>query len=452
MLMTSLYEVLGVHPDDDALAVRQAFRNAVKAYHPDLHPNDPEVLVRFRRIVMANAILRDEKQRAAYDQMLGLNRLHAKVKRDRKFLRLQYQRRRTQRKMGAAAVVAVCALAGAYGFYFKPMLPAAVVAVMKDRTAAVRTASITETAIRKDSAAPSAAAAAKREDDMPAAAAAARQDGSDTRRPDSAREAESNSRGTVLPVRRDDATETPVRSGAAPVQSQVMAYAGTAAAEATDGLFSPGLAALATARGDAIALANAILPDRESLPSLPHDAHYYRELGIVAYRLGDFPRAIANLDEAIRLDPSDVQAHHIRGNAWDEIGGFENALADYDEAIRLDPNNPILFHERAIMWHRKGDLDRTLADLDRAVRFGFSDVNIYCDRGLVWYEKGSPARAVADFNHAIKLDPDFAAGYISRGLILHRSGEFNVAFADIEKTIRVSPAVFDVGRHMVPRP
>ena len=42
--------------------------------HPDVNPGNPEAAERFRRIVRANAILSDEQQRAAYDQLLEVAR------------------------------------------------------------------------------------------------------------------------------------------------------------------------------------------------------------------------------------------------------------------------------------------------------------------------------------------------------------------------------------------
>jgi curved DNA-binding protein CbpA len=68
--MRTLYDLLGVHPNDDEKALKRAFRNAVKASHPDAHPDDPHAALRFRQIVRAHAILSDAEQRAAYDRFM----------------------------------------------------------------------------------------------------------------------------------------------------------------------------------------------------------------------------------------------------------------------------------------------------------------------------------------------------------------------------------------------
>ena len=69
--METLYELLAALPDDDADRLRAAFRKAAKASHPDNNPDDPDAPLRFRRIVRANAILRDERLRATYDWLLA---------------------------------------------------------------------------------------------------------------------------------------------------------------------------------------------------------------------------------------------------------------------------------------------------------------------------------------------------------------------------------------------
>jgi curved DNA-binding protein CbpA len=70
--MRTLYDLLGALPEDDAESLRAAFRKAAKANHPDNNPGDPNAPQRFRRIVRANAILSDERQRATYDRLLEI--------------------------------------------------------------------------------------------------------------------------------------------------------------------------------------------------------------------------------------------------------------------------------------------------------------------------------------------------------------------------------------------
>lgn len=70
--MGTLYDLLEALPNDDAEALRVAFRKAAKATHPDTNPGNPDAAMRFRQLVRAHNILSDTDQRATYDQLLAI--------------------------------------------------------------------------------------------------------------------------------------------------------------------------------------------------------------------------------------------------------------------------------------------------------------------------------------------------------------------------------------------
>ncbi len=64
----------------------------------------------------------------------------------------------------------------------------------------------------------------------------------------------------------------------------------------------------------------------------------------------EYDRAIADYNEAIRLDPKFTAAYTNRGIAWRSKGEYDRAVADYSEAIRLDPKNIYSYNARAWIW------------------------------------------------------------------------------------------------------
>jgi len=60
------YQVLGVPRDADARALKQAFRQLARRYHPDTS-TDPDAGQRFREIAEAYGVLSDPARRASYD-------------------------------------------------------------------------------------------------------------------------------------------------------------------------------------------------------------------------------------------------------------------------------------------------------------------------------------------------------------------------------------------------
>ena len=62
------YEVLGVGKDADEAALKKAYRQVAKKYHPDVNPGDAEAEKKFKEASEAYAILSDPDKRRQYDQ------------------------------------------------------------------------------------------------------------------------------------------------------------------------------------------------------------------------------------------------------------------------------------------------------------------------------------------------------------------------------------------------
>ena len=62
------YEVLGVPKDADDAAIKRAYRQLAKKYHPDMNPGDKEAEAKFKEASEAYAVLSDADKRRQYDQ------------------------------------------------------------------------------------------------------------------------------------------------------------------------------------------------------------------------------------------------------------------------------------------------------------------------------------------------------------------------------------------------
>ena len=69
MAEQSYYRTLGVPEDADEKAIKSAYRKLAKQYHPDRNPGDAGAEQRFKDINEAYEVLKDEKQRTAYDAL-----------------------------------------------------------------------------------------------------------------------------------------------------------------------------------------------------------------------------------------------------------------------------------------------------------------------------------------------------------------------------------------------
>jgi tetratricopeptide (TPR) repeat protein len=130
--------------------------------------------------------------------------------------------------------------------------------------------------------------------------------------------------------------------------------------------------------------------------------------GAAHHETGELDRAIADYDEAVRLDPGLALAYYRRGNVHRDKRDLDRAIADLDEAIRLEPGLTLAYHHRGLAYRDKGDFGRALDDFDAAVRLDPKFAAAYHQRAGLREDRGDRAGADADFAEAARLDPKFA--------------------------------------------
>ena len=144
------------------------------------------------------------------------------------------------------------------------------------------------------------------------------------------------------------------------------------------------------------------------------------ESGVPDRHLGDIYRvksrfrdAITAYDRAIGrlrgLTPADWIVFYHRGIALDRDGQWDKAEADFEQALRLAPDQPYALNYLAYSWTEKGrNLDRARVMLERALRARPNDGAITDSLGWVLFRQGHLPEAVRLLERATELEPDDA--------------------------------------------
>ncbi|WP_024515445.1 DnaJ domain-containing protein [Bradyrhizobium sp. Tv2a-2] len=272
--MKTLYDLLGALPDDDAESLRAAFRKAVKANHPDTNPDDPDAPQRFRRIVRANAILRDERQRATYDQLLE-TALRQQGSKPRRAMFDTIRRAVLDTITGASLTM------GVFGAGYLLLAPSPNILFAPAHVFAVST-------------------------------------------PKSAPTAPAPSTGSSDTIGQASARDQPYEIAAPKAQAN---------AESPKQTTQDAIASSEDAASAASSPNTPLVRYSET-----DDAKYYQERGISAYRSGDLFLALVDFDLAISHNPTASDAYIDRAIVYHRMGDLKHAFADIAEAKRIDSN------------------------------------------------------------------------------------------------------------------
>lgn len=167
----------------------------------------------------------------------------------------------------------------------------------------------------------------------------------------------------------------------------------------------------------------------------PRTADAYLDRGVERWSRGDNRGALADLDEAVRLDPGNVPAHVARGNALSSIERYPEALAAYDRALDIDPRSTIALSQRASTNSIRGRDDLALPDLDRALELDPDHEPARAVRAEVNLERGEDAAALADAEVVVRRQPTWARGFWFRGWARVRTGDLDGGIADYDTAI-----------------
>ena len=139
----------------------------------------------------------------------------------------------------------------------------------------------------------------------------------------------------------------------------------------------------------------------------PNLARAFNSRGNTYASKGDFERAFADFDQVIRLEPNPI-AYAQRCLSRAVLGQLQEALADCNEAIKLQPSNAQPWGTRGFVNFKLGQFDGAIADYDAALRIDPKRAPSLYGRGLAKQRKGDVGAGNADIAAATAIRSDVA--------------------------------------------
>jgi tetratricopeptide (TPR) repeat protein len=135
-------------------------------------------------------------------------------------------------------------------------------------------------------------------------------------------------------------------------------------------------------------------------------------------RRGDYDGALKDFAEAIRNKPGLAVAWNdrcfVRAEANREL---EQALADCNEALRLQPKAAYIMDSRGMVYFRMGKLHEAQKDYGAALAIDPGLAPTLFMRGVVKRRKGLQAEGDADIKAAQAIEPDVGKDYVKFGIV-----------------------------------
>ncbi len=146
--------------------------------------------------------------------------------------------------------------------------------------------------------------------------------------------------------------------------------------------------------------------------------------------------ALATLQPLLQGHPPDPQALDLASTAWEALGDTPRAVAALHQAIVLEPRNPVLYVDFASLSLAHKSFQVGLDMLDAGLRQMPDAAQLYTARGVLRVQLAQYEQADADFAMADQLDPRHSYGPAARGLAQVERNDFDQALATVREQLK----------------
>jgi tetratricopeptide (TPR) repeat protein len=173
---------------------------------------------------------------------------------------------------------------------------------------------------------------------------------------------------------------------------------------------------------------------------VPTEATVHVDRAVLAYDEKKYEEALKELQQALKLDPGNVEALYYQGIVYASLNRFNEAEASFEKARVLRPgNNDIAFQLGALYFNRES-YERAEPLLQQVFRSESSRPNLGYYLGFIEYRKKNYREALRFFEANVPSDSHFAqltkfySGLAMTSLGFPREGQ-----SHIEQALRLQP-------------
>jgi Tfp pilus assembly protein PilF len=188
---------------------------------------------------------------------------------------------------------------------------------------------------------------------------------------------------------------------------------------------------------------------RQGVPAHSASEHYARALQYLS--IGAAEAAVKELNDALKLDPTNAEFHHLLAFAYHYEGRYQFALTHYAKALELAPGYAEAHVHLAGLYLELARWDDALGQGREALKITTYQhpEKAYNNIGLAYMGKGDLISARRAFRDALAFHDNFPEAHRNLGTLYFQQGHVEDAIREFREAVRLRPnyaeALHDLG-------
>ncbi|MDE1942404.1 MAG: glycosyltransferase family protein [Betaproteobacteria bacterium] len=177
----------------------------------------------------------------------------------------------------------------------------------------------------------------------------------------------------------------------------------------------------------------------EALKLQPAYYHAQLLLGLIADHANHLESAVELIERAISLQPEVAEGYFALGNTLRKLNKLHEASKNFAKAITLKPDYVDAYYNCGLVLQDLKEYAVALRCYDKAISLKPDFATAHNNRANVLKDLRQFDAALAGYSKAIMLSPDLAQAYCNRGIVFSDTGRFEDALADFDRSLSIKP-------------
>jgi protein O-mannosyl-transferase len=186
-------------------------------------------------------------------------------------------------------------------------------------------------------------------------------------------------------------------------------------------------------------LNEAITQYQDALQIEPDNVDALNNLGIALFDSGHVNDAVARYQKALQIKPDYAPAHYNLGKALLQLGKLDEAIAHFQSALQFKTDYAAAHYNLGKALLQMGRADEAIAQFQDALQIDPGAAEVYNNLGNALLQKGKLDEAITQFQQALQIGPGAASPHLNLGIALLQKGRVDEAIAQFQQALQINP-------------
>jgi len=174
----------------------------------------------------------------------------------------------------------------------------------------------------------------------------------------------------------------------------------------------------------------------------------HNNLGVASAQQGRLEEAMAEFQEALKLDPNYAGAFCNLGNALLQKGQIDEAMVQFTKALEIDPAMAEANYNLGLICAQTGKVDEAMLLYEKALKINPYYAEAHLNLGNTLFQKGRMDEAIAEYRRAMEINPNYQLAHYNLGTVFLQMGRVDEAIAQFQEAIRLNPEDSDAQKKL----